>query len=45
MDKLTIEYGGGLFELADEEGLGEKLLSVKTKLNIKIATHSKISPN
>ncbi|MBQ8214857.1 MAG: ATP synthase F1 subunit delta [Clostridia bacterium] len=27
MDKLTIEYGGGLFELADEEGLGEKLLS------------------
>lgn len=27
MDKLTIEYGGGLFELAEEEGLSEELLS------------------
>ena len=27
MDKLTIEYGGGLFELAEEEGFSEELLS------------------
>ena len=26
MDKLAIEYGGGLFELAEEEGLAEELL-------------------
>jgi F-type H+-transporting ATPase subunit delta len=26
MDKLTIEYGGGLFELAEEEGLADELL-------------------